>query len=185
MGRAKQCYIKLGVGSKLATHASSLNEPPLFKGATGSPVLYFPDGGYCFEFNAYLATIFLDRSYSLVGDRGGTYAQIAADLSHLMRHMHSNRICAMQMSDSRFMGFIDGLNVGRNPDGSPLRDPGRIRAIGSTCLDFLHHMGIFHHRSSFVAPDGCNQGVPEAPTSNIQEKSSGSSSLVSFSSSKS
>lgn len=60
-----------------------------------------------------------------------------------MRYMHRNRICAMQMSDSGFMNFIDGLNVGRNPDGSPLRDPNRIRAIGSTCLDFLNYMGYF------------------------------------------
>lgn len=69
MGRAKQCYIKLGIGSKLATHAPSPNEPPLFNNATGFPVLYFPDGGYCFEFNAYLASLLLDRNYSLVGDR--------------------------------------------------------------------------------------------------------------------
>lgn len=173
MGRAKQCYIKLGVGSKLATHASSLNEPPLFKSATGFPVLYFPDGGYCFEFNAYLASLLLERSYSLVGDRGGTYAQIAADLSHLMRYMHSNRICAMQMSDSRFMSFIDGLNVGRNPDGSPLRDPNRIRAIGSTCLDFLHYMGIFHHRSSFVAPDGAIRGYQKHQVPTFKRKVAG------------
>ncbi|AFO50386.1 site-specific recombinase, phage integrase famil [Pseudomonas putida DOT-T1E] len=173
MGRAKQCYIKLGIGSKLATHAPSPNEPPLFNNATGFPVLYFPDGGYCFEFNAYLASLLLDRNYSLVGDRGGTYAQIAADLTPLMRYMHRNRICAMQMSDSGFMNFIDGLNVGRNPDGSPLRDPNRIRAIGSTCLDFLNYMGVFHHRPDFVSPEGAIRGYQKHQVPAFKKKGAG------------
>lgn len=158
MARAKQCYLNLPKAAKLATHAPLGNSHALFNNASGFPVLFFPDGRYCFEFNAYLASLLLERRYSLVGDKGGTYTQIAADLSPLVRYMHSNRICSMEMTDSRFKSFIDGLNVGRNPDGSERRQPNRIRAIGSTCLDFLNYMGEFHHRPNFVAPKGTIRG---------------------------
>lgn len=90
-----------------------------------------------------------------------------------MRYMHRNRICAMQMSDSGFMNFIDGLNVGRNPDGSPLRDPNRIRAIGSTCLDFLNYMGVFHHRPDFVSPEGAIRGYQKHQVPAFKKKGAG------------
>jgi len=173
MARAKQCYLNLPKAAKLATHAPLGDSRALFNNASGFPVLFFPDGRYCFEFNAYLASLLLERRYSLVGDKGGTYTQIAADLSPLVRYMHSNRICSMEMTDSRFKSFIDGLNVGRNPDGSELRQPNRIRAIGSTCLDFLNYMGEFHHRANFVAPKGTIKGYQKHEVTDVKKKFAG------------
>ncbi|MBC3489409.1 tyrosine-type recombinase/integrase [Pseudomonas taiwanensis] len=173
MGKPKQCYVNLSQGSQLATHAPLGSLHSLFNDVSGFPVLFFPDGRYCFEFNSFLASLLLERKYSLVGGKGGTYTQIAADLSHLVRYMHSNRICSMEMTDSRFKSFIDGLHVGRNPDGSEIRDPNRIRAIGSTCLDFLNYMGEFHHRPNFVAPKGAIRGYLKHQVPKYKKKVAG------------
>ncbi|NTY90444.1 tyrosine-type recombinase/integrase [Pseudomonas putida] len=166
MSERKQLYLNLDEEAKIATEVSLGGKHALFESVNGFPVMFFPDGTYCFEFNAYLSNLFLTKRYSLVGGRGGTYSQYAAELSPLARFMFKNRLCSMSMSESRFKAFVASLHVGRNEDGSPVRDSNTIRKIGSTCLDMLSYMGEFYRRPNFVSPGGAIQGyrrhqVPE------------------------
>ena len=129
-----------------------------FKTAGGLPFFLWPNGRLCFEANAYFVDLLSNKKLSL-RQRGGSARQYAFQISEFIRFLWRNGINVMDMTDSYFKLFIDGLSVPKDAKGRQLRSNSRIRQIGSRCLDFMHFTSSFFGHAKFVSKAGAVNGV--------------------------
>lgn len=123
------------------------------------PLPTWPDGRWCFEICLYLNSTKFKLSLS---SRGGSYSAIAYSLSHLTRYCHLNRIGFLELTDSKFTMFINGLSVKtERADGSRVapRSENRVLRIGREALSFLYYIGVFYGRPNFVGQEGTIRGA--------------------------
>ncbi|WP_207165867.1 tyrosine-type recombinase/integrase [Pseudomonas protegens] len=130
----------------------------MFRSASGLPCMYWPDDGYCFEANAYLVHLFSTRKLSR-RNNGGSLKLYASRMTHLIRFVHRNGISVLQMSDSRFEQFMNGLAVERGINGQLVRNANTIRSIGSRCIDFIDYTAKYFSQPNFVGEEGILRAV--------------------------
>ena len=134
----------------------------------------WPDGSPCLLGNAYVLEL-LNRDLS-TRSGGGTIRQYALDISHLLRYCFDNEISLLNLTDSRFTQFVNGLRAELDRDGSgrKARDANTLKAIGRRCLDFLSFVGLASGHPRLVAQDGRIKATQKKSTSKV----SGSRQLV-------
>ena len=118
------------------------------------PMLFWPDGRWCFEANLYMLELF-ERGLSRK-ENGGTLAVYAANISHLIRYCFNHRIEFMYLTDNQFTLFILELQAERKENQVSLRkrDSNTMINIGRNCLDFLACISRFHHQPDFIGKNG-------------------------------
>lgn len=125
------------------------------KRAAGSlPAVYWPDGRWCFEINAFLLQL-TERRLSL-NNGGGTLKTYAANLSPLIRFVFANRVRFEDLSDSQFTLFVHGLQAEqreRDP-GVARRNANTVIEIGRLSLEFLAWLGSWVGDDGLVGKDG-------------------------------
>lgn len=149
----KQLHSILPSGVELAVGTHATKRELYYKKAAGLPTIYYPDGSYCAEANSWLVKLFRNTNTSL-RRKGGTYGQYAHNLAPLLRYLFLNRIHPIDMTDNRFVAYINGLSAKRTKNDAPIRSDNTIRTIGSTALHFLNHVGELHHDEHFLGRDG-------------------------------
>src|SRR5450830_575881 len=118
------------------------------------PQVYWPDGTICWLVNLYLLNG-LNEGLSIL-NKGGTLRTWAKHLSLFVRFCYANRIDLMQVSDSRFTMFVNGLKEEihpRNPDKSK-RSPNHLRAICGTILNFIAYLDRRFEGQNLIGPNG-------------------------------
>lgn len=124
-----------------------------FRPAGGLPLMYWPDGRWCFEaslFMGELAAKGLSRRY-----RGGTLLTYAAHITPLLRYCHANTVDLLSLTDTHFRLFMSGV-VGeqRLPQtGQRKRTETSSIQVGRTCLRFLHFLSEISGQN-LVGADG-------------------------------
>jgi integrase len=128
-----------------------------FKSAGGFPFFTWPDGRMCFEANAYFSYYLLNKKISL-RERGGSLREYAFQISAFIRFLYHNKISVLEMTDSHFQLFMEGLSVPLDSNGRQLRSRSRIRIIGSRCLDFMAYVSAYFGYPAFVSKKGAVEG---------------------------
>lgn len=118
------------------------------------PMLFWPDGRWCFEANLYMLELF-ERGLSRK-ENGGTLAIYAANISHLIRYCFQHYIDFLHLTDNQFTLFIYALQKEqkRNQINHRKRNANTVINIGRNCLDFLFFLGRFHHQGDFIGKNG-------------------------------
>jgi len=125
----------------------------IFRDAAGLPCIEWPDGGYCFEANAYIVHLFSTRRLSR-RNNGGSLKLCASQISQIVRYAYRNRIGFLQTSDTRFTQFIHGLEAERGMNGQFVRNANTTRKIGSRCIDFIDYTAKYFGQPDFVGEEG-------------------------------
>jgi integrase len=136
----------------------SMDGSVTFKSASQMPFIYWPNGKLCFEGTAYLA-FYLRNKKSSLNLTGGSLRQYAFQISELLRFVFQNKINILEVTDSYFEFFIEGLMVPLNSKGQQKRSPNRVRVIGSRCLAFMSFVGKYFGFPDFVSENGSVSGV--------------------------
>lgn len=172
--------------SKLYRHATSEFGIPVYVDlgcdvsllpAGGLPLMYWPDGRWCFEasfFMGHLARQGLSRRY-----RGGTLLTYAAHITPLLRYCFANEIDLLSLTDNHFRLFMRGI-VGerRKPGEETLARSERTSIqVGRTCLRFLSFLSDLSG-SNIVGPAGQVKG--ELRTTTVLTGSSGRSRRITY-----
>lgn len=124
--------------------------------ASGVPCFYWSNGQYCFEVNAYILDVWINRKSS-TRNRGGSLRQYCMVISHFVRFIERNRLSFLMMTDTYFTMFIDGLQA-EEKFGEVVRSGNFVRSIGSRCLDFLSFCAGFFGYPDFVSQNGVVRG---------------------------
>ncbi len=103
--------------------------------AEGMPLPRWPDGRWCLEVALYLN---FEKPRTRAA-KSGTLRAVAYSLAELVRFCANNRIGFLEMTDSLFWLFIEGLGAKVEKDGIMVdpRTPNRILQIGRESLAFL------------------------------------------------
>lgn len=122
--------------------------------ANNIPMVSWPDGRPCHEANLYLLLCF-ERGLSRK-EAGGTLAQYAKLISHLIRFCFYNKNSFLSLTDSSFSMFIRSLQgeMDSQKPGEKSRSAAHVSSIGRVCLSFLFYIGSLNLESSFVGPTG-------------------------------
>ncbi len=122
--------------------------------AGGIPLPTWPNGRWCFEISLYLNS---GKSKLSLASRGGSYGTIAYSLSHLIRYCFLNQVGFLELTDSHFTMFIQGLSTKlEQKDGgySTPRSTNRVLQIGRESLSFLYYIGVYYGLPNYVASEG-------------------------------
>lgn len=139
----------------------SLNKVSTKDGSNLSFMLW-PDGSPCLLANLYILSL-RDRKgrggregLSRRGSKGGTIGEYASKISQLVRFCYNNNCDFLELTDSQFTLFINGIRAERadyNPEAKKKTEI-TITSVGRTCLDFLNFAGWFYGHDNFVGEDG-------------------------------
>lgn len=121
--------------------------------ANNIPALHWPNGRWCFHGNLFMLHLW-KKGHSRRG-RGGTLGAYAANISALLRHCHFNGIDVHELTDSILLEFINKLRAETRFIGGPrVRDDTSVRAIVSTCLDFIEYLADFRQDPHLIGKEG-------------------------------
>lgn len=126
----------------LPAHVSATGEITLHP-AGGMPLMYWPDGRWCFEASLFMGDLAkqgLSRRY-----RGGTLLTYATHISPLLRYCHANSLDLLSLTDSHFSLFMRAVIGERRAPGAPTlaRTETSSIQVGRTCLRFLCFLSEF------------------------------------------
>lgn len=125
----------------------------LFIPADNVPMIFWPDGRWCFEANVHMQELF-HRNLSRK-DGGGTLKTYAAQLSHLIRFCAQNRTPFIRLTDNHFALFIRSLTGERRFSSGPrVRESNSVIDIGRVCMDFFSTIAKLYDEPNFIGPIG-------------------------------
>lgn len=124
--------------------------------AENLPFIYWPNRVPCFEANAYMIELW--KQGKSRRNRGGTLAEYAKNISHLLRFCFNNSIPLIELNDNRFVQFIRSLQI-RNIKGERQRSNNEVIKIGRRCIDFLIFIGELFNSSNFIGEKLCRINV--------------------------
>lgn len=122
--------------------------------AENIPIVTWPSGGQCLEANLFMLACF-ERGLGRKG-KGGTLAQYAKLLSHLIRFCYQNSFDFIDLTDAKFSLFIAGLHAeyASSNGKKKRRSPSHILTIGRISLTFLHYVGELFLDENLVSTNG-------------------------------
>lgn len=118
------------------------------------PVVHWPNGFPCIEVNLFLMHGIFNKSWT-VERGGGTAKTYASNLSHIVRFCHLNELSFVELTDSLFELFVNGLIAEKKVNGNPVRSNTTTRTIASQTLSFLIYVGKEFGEKYFIGKKGC------------------------------
>jgi len=155
MARNKKLYDLLPSDFTLPTYVDEKGQVNMSE-AENLPFIIWPNFVPCFEANAYMLSLW--RQGRSRKNRGGTLAEYAKNISHLLRFCFKNTITLNEMTDNRFSQFIRGLQS-RDEKGDQQRSCNTVIKIGRKSIDFLIFIGELQSISDFVGETNCRLTV--------------------------